>query len=444
MSPRPARLTVALCTFLVMTGCGGGGGGSAAGTPSPPQSSAPTITAQPAAASVTAGATASFSVTASGTAPLSYQWQLSTNAGSSWAAAPGSATATSYTTSATTLAFSGYRYRVQVSNAAGTATSSDALLTVTPPASAERQVNATSTDPAVTAAPAGGEAPHVAINPVASVSAQGRLLVFLPGTQGRPTQYTFILRAAAARGFHAVGVNYPNQTAMGSLCQFSTDADCYWNARNAVIFGGGTPVSGQSPVSRADSIVNRLNRLLAALNTQYPAEGWGQFLLGDGTVDWSRVVLAGHSQGGGHVGVLAKTVALGRAVYFSAPEDWNELTDRPANWTQARPNVTPASRQYGFGSDADTLVPNSHAFAHWNNLGLFRPASGPVLVDGASSPFADSQQLRTALPPNPASTAATPALRNHGVTVVDTSTPVDAAGKPLFDTNGVWAYLCFR
>jgi hypothetical protein len=443
MFANPYRAALALAALAALAGCGGGGGGASQGT-APPQPTAPSITAQPAAASVTAGATASFSVTASGTAPLSYQWQLSTNGGSSWSAAAGAATSASYTTPTTTLAFNGYRYRVQVSNAAGTATSSEALLTVNPPASAERQVNATSTDPAITAAPAGGEAPHVAINPAASVSAQGRLLVFLPGTQGRPTQYTLILRAAAARGFHAVGINYPNQTAMGALCQFSTDADCYWNARNAVIFGGGTPVSGQAPVSRADSIVNRLNRLLASLNAQYPAEGWGQFLLADATVDWSRVVLAGHSQGGGHVGVLAKTVSLGRAVYFSAPEDWNELTDRPANWTQARPNVTPASRQYGFGSDADTLVPNSHAFAHWNALGLFRPASGPVLVEGSSSPFADSQQLRTALPPNPASTAATAALRNHGVTVVDTSTPVDSAGKPLFDTNGVWAYLCFR
>jgi len=32
----------------------------------------------------------------------------------------------------------------------------------------------------------------------------------------------------------------------------------------------------------------------------------------------------------------------------------------------------------------------------------------------------------------------------HGVTVVDTSTPLDTGGKPLFDTNGVWAYLCFE
>ena len=313
-----------------------------------------------------------------------------------------------------------------------------------PAASVERQVNATVTDAAITAVPAGREAPHVAINPSPSVAQRARLLVFLPGTQGAPSQYTYILRAGASRGFHAVGINYTNQTAMGSLCQFSADPDCYWTARTEVVFGNGTPVSGQSAITRADSVVNRVSKLLSWLSARYPAEGWGQFLRADETVDWSRVVLAGHSQGGGHVGVLAKTVALSRAVYFSAPEDWNERTNRPAIWTAARPNVTAASVQFGFGSDQDTLVPNAHAFAHWDGLGLARPGAGPVLVDGAAAPFLASRQLRTSLSPNPASTAITAALRFHGVTVVDTSTPVDAAGKPLFDANGVWEYLCFQ
>lgn len=317
---------------------------------------------------------------------------------------------------------------------------------VTPPAappSVERQVNATATDNAITAAPAAGEAPHVAINPSPAVTARGRLLVFLPGTQGRPTQYTYLLRAGTARGFHAVGVNYMNQTAMGVLCQTSLVPDCYWTARTEVVFGNGTPVAGQAAVTRANGIVNRLNKLLGWLHATYPAEGWGQYLLADNTVDWSKVILAGHSQGGGHVGVLAKSVALARAVYFSSPEDWNDLADRPATWMALRPNVTPASAQYGFGADADPLVPNAHAFANWDNLGLAKPASGPVSVDGSSAPFGNARQLRTAQTFNPASTALTLALRQHGITVVDTSTPLDASGKPLFDSNGVWAYLCY-
>lgn len=317
-------------------------------------------------------------------------------------------------------------------------------LTNAVPTSTERTFNATITDSAITATPSTGEAPHTSINPSPAINPRGRLFVFLPGTQGRPAQYTFILRAAATRGFHALGLNYQNQVAMGSLCQQSPDPDCYWNARNVVIFGGGTPVAGQVATSSADSIFNRLNKALIWLKDNHPAEGWGQFLLSDNSVNWSTVVISGHSQGGGHAGVLVKRFALSRACYFSAPEDWNETTDRPANWTGTRSNVTPADRQFGFGSDNDSLVPNSHAFAHWTSLGLGTPSGGPVLVDNSAAPYSGSQQLRTNLPPNPASTALSTALKNHGVTVVDTSTPLDNQGKPHFDTSGVWEYLCFR
>lgn len=437
------RSIIMLCAMSLATyGCGGGGGVSA--PPPPPSPTPPNITTQPLAVSVRAGTTASFAVTAAGTTPLSYQWQLSTDGGATWADASGPATASNYTTSVTTSAFSGYRYRVVISNVAGSITSDAATLTVTPAASTERQINATTTDSAMTAAPISGEAPHVTINPSPAVASKGRLLVFLPGTQGRPTQYTYILRAGASRSFHAIGLNYPNQTAMGTLCQVSADPECYWNARNVVIFGAGALVAGQSPVTKADSIVNRLEKLLSWMQLTYPFENWSQFLLANGTVDWSKVVLAGHSQGGGHVGVLAKSVALNRAVYFSAPEDWYENTNTPASWPRTRANVTPSNQQFGFGSDDDTLVPNSHAFTHWDNLGLVKPAAGPVLVDGNAPPYSESRQLRTRQPFNPSSTALTAALKYHGVTVVDTSTPVDATGIPLFDANGVWAYLCFQ
>lgn len=330
---------------------------------------------------------------------------------------------------------------------AGHTTSTTVSIIVNPaspalnPPSVERLIFATLTDSSITAAPGGFESPHVVINPSPSVTSKGELLVFLPGTQGRPSQYSAILRSAAGWGFYSVGLNYPNQTTMASLCRTSPDPNCYWAARSDVLFGDGTPVSGQSDVTPADSIVNRLAKLLVYMDATFPGEGWGQFLLPDSTVDWSKVVLAGHSQGGGHVGVMAKTVNLARAVYFSSPDDWSDLTNQPADWTLSKPNVTPAGRQYGFGSDADTLVPNSHAFAIWDNLGLARPGSGPVLVETSSAPFGDSHQLRTALPFNPTSSAPGTALKNHGITVVDTSTPLDGNGRPRFSTDGVWSYL---
>jgi hypothetical protein len=84
---------------------------------------APSITTQPTNQTVTAGQTASFSVAATGTAPLSYQWQKS-------GANIVGATASSYTTPATTTSDTGSTFRVVVSNSAGMVTSAAATLTV--------------------------------------------------------------------------------------------------------------------------------------------------------------------------------------------------------------------------------------------------------------------------------------------------------------------------
>ena len=94
---------------------------------------APSITTQPANQTVLDGLKASFTVVASGTPTPTYQWQRSSNAGSSWAnvtTGTGGTTA-SYTTVATTTNDSGSQFRVAVSNRARSANSSAATLTVT-------------------------------------------------------------------------------------------------------------------------------------------------------------------------------------------------------------------------------------------------------------------------------------------------------------------------
>ena len=75
-----------------------------------PAAVAPTITAQPANVTVTAGATATFTVVATGTAPLSYQWQKNNSAIMN---APNSP---SYTTPVLAAGDSGSTFRVVVSN----------------------------------------------------------------------------------------------------------------------------------------------------------------------------------------------------------------------------------------------------------------------------------------------------------------------------------------
>ena len=83
----------------------------------------PTITTQPLSQTITQGTAATFSVAVSGTAPFSYQWRFNS-------ANISGATGSSYTRGNAQPADAG-SYSVIVTNLAGSATSSNAILTVT-------------------------------------------------------------------------------------------------------------------------------------------------------------------------------------------------------------------------------------------------------------------------------------------------------------------------
>jgi Immunoglobulin domain/Immunoglobulin I-set domain len=107
-------------TVIVTNSSGTATGGPATLTVNTP----PTITTEPANQAVTVGQTATFSVVATGTAPLTYQWYKG-------GVAIAGATSSTYTTPATVLANNNSSYTVIVSNVAGSATSTAAILTVT-------------------------------------------------------------------------------------------------------------------------------------------------------------------------------------------------------------------------------------------------------------------------------------------------------------------------
>jgi hypothetical protein len=118
-----------ICIAVSLTGCGGGGTPASSPSPTPtPQAMAPVIKTPPASQSVGLGQTATFSAVASGSNPLTYQWQKNGTAISG-------AVAATYITPPATSSDSGAKFRVLVSNSAGSATSDEAILTVslTPP-----------------------------------------------------------------------------------------------------------------------------------------------------------------------------------------------------------------------------------------------------------------------------------------------------------------------
>lgn len=276
--------------------------------------------------------------------------------------------------------------------------------------------------------------PHLAIPPSPSVAAKGRLFVFLPGTGGQPAYQHLVLKTGSSQGYHAVGLMYPNTPSVGSLCNDSPDANAHWDVRREIVTGQDLSTLVDVPV--AESIEHRLAALLAYLHATFPTEGWGRYLSG-GQPDWTKVVIAGHSQGGGHAGVLGKLHSVHRVVCFSSPADWRNGPNLPATW-YATPGATPASQVFGFSHRQDELVTWALVSANWAALGL--PAYGTAVdVDAVPAPYANSHQLTT----NAAHSPVGPGFPApyHSATVVDAVTPLLGDGTPRYQP--VWIQLCF-
>lgn len=102
-------------------------------TPSTP----PSVTTQPADVSICSGNNATFTAS-SGTAGVSYQWQVSTDGGTTYTNITG-ANNPSYTVTGTTTAQNNYKYRVLISTQCASVTSNTATLSVTVAASFSAQ-----------------------------------------------------------------------------------------------------------------------------------------------------------------------------------------------------------------------------------------------------------------------------------------------------------------
>lgn len=94
---------------------------------------APSITTPPQSATLCLGSPVTFTVAATGTS-LVYQWQVSTDGGANYSAAPGTNNGASYTIGAITTAMNNNRYRVVINGTCTpAATSAGAVLTVISP-----------------------------------------------------------------------------------------------------------------------------------------------------------------------------------------------------------------------------------------------------------------------------------------------------------------------
>ncbi|HEY4216693.1 MAG TPA: hypothetical protein VGM67_06115 [Gemmatimonadaceae bacterium] len=170
------------------------------------------------------------------------------------------------------------------------------------------------------------------------------LLVFMPGTGGRPLNTTDFADLAARQGYRVIGLQYVDTPAVEQICPRNPDPNCSENVRRKRIYGDNvTSLIDDRP---DESIVSRLTTLLQALDQRHPNEGWSRYLA-NGQPDWTKIAVSGLSQGAGMAAFIAQHTLVDRAILFSSPWDQLARTRSLAPWVLDGHGKTPVERWYG-------------------------------------------------------------------------------------------------
>jgi hypothetical protein len=261
-----------------------------------------------------------------------------------------------------------------------------------------------------------------AMNYAARTNATGPLLLFLPATRERPSNYREFLAAARLRGFHVLALDYWNNgKSVEQTC--GTDSTCYTEVQRNRL-DGSRPTSF-SAVGPSNSIVNRLTDAITHLEASDPLGGWGRFVTHRG-INWGDVVVAGHSQGGGESAYIAHIHRVLGVLMFSSPVDSDNGVN--ASW-MAHPGATPLSRMYGFDDTGDIF--SARIQASWDAMGLAQFGAPRNVARGIT---AGSHELISKVK------LGTP-IQSHSFDIND-RTPLAANGQPIFED--VWKWMLDR
>jgi hypothetical protein len=189
-----------------------------------------------------------------------------------------------------------------------------------------------------------------------------QLVVFMPGTDGKPHNVLGLLRVVATQGYRAVGLEYNDAPAVVQVCPRKPPS-CAGDFRRKRIYGDGVSAVVDNPA--AESIVNRLTKLLLYLDQTHHGENWSDYLR-EGALDWSRIVVSGLSQGAGMAAYIAQREPVARVVLFSSPWDFSLNPHSLAPWI-AGPSVTPPERwfaEYHRRENTAALIAQTYAVLH--------------------------------------------------------------------------------
>ena len=221
-----------------------------------------------------------------------------------------------------------------------------------------------------------------------------KLLLFIGGTGSNTNSYQTISNFAGNLGYDVINLSYPNTVAAASLSS-SSDSMVFNKYRQEVCYG--TPLSPEVTVDTLNCIYTRTVKLINYLNTTYPTQNWNQYLINPTTLDWSKIAVGGHSQGGGHACYFAKFNDVERVLMFSSPNDYSNYYSNSANWLRTS-GVTAMNKHFAYLSLLDEIVPFNNQLTNFQGLGLY-PLYDTTFVDISSYPYSNSHCLYTTQTP---------------------------------------------
>ncbi|MDG1332449.1 MAG: hypothetical protein P8P74_08970 [Crocinitomicaceae bacterium] len=267
----------------------------------------------------------------------------------------------------------------------------------------------------------GAKQHQVLFNPTSQT--QNTLLLHLVGSFDNPNTTILYPTDAANNGFHCINLAYRNGVSGEGACGDIPVADCHLNYRKEVIEG--VDYSTEVNVNAANSIDNRLIKLLQYLDVNYSSQNWSQYFTGN-AVNWDKLIVSGHSQGGGHAAVIGITRPIQRVLMFASPNDYSDTLNQLASWTQL-PNLVPDSNYYSFNALNDEVIDFWVQHTHSDALNLDNHGD-TVDVDVVPSPYNNTRQLYT----QEIVTSPNPLELTHDVMIRDAETPVDGQGEAVF------------
>jgi hypothetical protein len=264
-----------------------------------------------------------------------------------------------------------------------------------------------------------------------------KLFVFLPGTKStaKDSYFKGVLSSLAdLDNVHVIGLNYLSTpfpvSRANEFC--GTDGGCVDALHESVVFG--SRASKVWNVPKQFSINELLRLAVNSLSNLHPAAGWGSFLErpNRAELDYSKIIIGGHSQGAGHAAYLAAKRSVNRLLLLSGMQDCCS-----SNSFVGRAWATPIQRTSGVYHEleeaADTIEENYRKMGI-AQVGYFEN-NGELMLDSEGQYY--NIYCSRIAPPADCSCSRT----YHCSTAVDSCLPLNTSSPSGFSYTSLWQYI---